>query len=189
MSTQISMNVFLHSLLIDKKMNNFTVAEAKETLLREHIEFVDDVEARKFIYRQLTRHIKKGLLNREEVSNNDKNKVIYSKTEKFFTSNIVAVKRARKTIKQATINNTPQTFTTLNYKIELEKELLTHRIDFNTTLEEAKEYKRLASRFPSLQEKLRKYELDTKNKSTKLLGKINALQNILSDITIEDQAC
>jgi len=189
MSTQISMNVFLHSLLIDKKMNNFTVTEAKDALLREHIEFVNDVEARKFIYRQLTRHIIKGLLKRKEVCNNDKNIVIYSKTEKFFASDISAVHRGRKIIKQATINNTPQTFTTLNYKIELEKELLIHRIDFNTTLEEAKEYKRLASRFPSLQEKLREYELDTKNKSTKLLGKINALQNILGDITIEDQAC
>jgi hypothetical protein len=183
------MNVFLHSLLIDKKMNNFTVTEAKDALLREHIEFVDDIEARKFIYRQLTRHIKKGLLNREEVCNNDKNKVIYSKTEKFFTSDIVAVKRTRKIINQATFNNTSQAFPTLNYKIQLEKELLTHRIDFNTTLEEAKEYKRLSSRFPNLQEKIQEYELETKNKSTKLLGKINALQNILGDRAIEDQTC
>ena len=189
MSKQVNMNVFLHSLLIDNKMNNFTVTEAKDALLREHIEFIDDTEARKFIYRQLTRHIKKGLLKREKVCSNDENKVIYSKTEKFFSSDISAVKRGRKIIKQATINNTSQTLPTLNYKIELKKELLTHRIDFNTVLEEAKEYKRLATRFPNLQEKLQEYELDTKNKSTKLLGKINALQNILGDITIEGQAC
>jgi hypothetical protein len=48
MSKKANMNVFLHFLLVIKQMNNFTVTQAKETLLREQSEFTDPVETRKF---------------------------------------------------------------------------------------------------------------------------------------------
>lgn len=60
------MNVYLHFLLVIKQMNEFTVSEAKDALLNEQPEFTDEVETRKFIYRQLTRNVEKGLLERVE---------------------------------------------------------------------------------------------------------------------------
>ncbi|MDN2664158.1 hypothetical protein OW492_12320 [Psychromonas sp. 14N.309.X.WAT.B.A12] len=54
MSNKVDMNVFLHSLLVTKQMDNFTISEAKEALIAHLVEFTDPVEARKFIYRQLT---------------------------------------------------------------------------------------------------------------------------------------
>lgn len=85
MSNKVDMNVFLHSLLVTKQMDNFTISEAKEALIAHHVEFTDSVEARKFIYRQLTRGIEKGLINRSDNPNNKIRKVIYSKTELFLT--------------------------------------------------------------------------------------------------------
>ena len=63
------MNVFLHFLLVTKQMNYFTVTEAKEALMREYSEFDNPAEARKFIYRQLSRNVDKGLLKRTDSSN------------------------------------------------------------------------------------------------------------------------
>ncbi len=76
MSNKVDMNVFLHSLLVINKMNNFTVTEAKNALLAEHPEFIDSEVARKFVYRQLTHNIKKGLIKRTDYFSNGKKKVI-----------------------------------------------------------------------------------------------------------------
>lgn len=78
---------------------------------------------------------------------------------------------------------------TAKYKIELKRELMAYEIDLNTTLEEVKEYKRLSTRFPELQDKLKLHQSQAKDKSIKLLGKIHALQNLLSYTVTENQPC
>jgi len=193
MSKTVEMNVFLHSLLVIKQMNDFTVSEAKEALLREHAEFTDGVEARKFIYRQLLRNVEKGLLERIESLDGGVTKVLYSKTEEFFVSIILPkkqnmkprVKRARKPLR----TKEEKVIKTSDYQAELKMELQTYEIDLNASLEEAKEYKRLADRFPELQEKIQQHQSQAKTKSIKLLGKINALQNLLGHKITDHQSC
>jgi hypothetical protein len=189
MSNKVDMNVFLHSLLVIKQMNNFTVLEAKEALLKGHAEFTDDVEARKYIYRQLTRSTEKGLLKRTDCFESGSKQVIYSKTDKLLASSIVPIKR-RSRKKKITIRKEPvKVAKKISYEAELKKELLAYEIDLNTTLEEAKEYNRLSERFPELQEKLKEHQSQAKDKSIKLLGKINALQNLLSYTVTGYKAC
>ncbi len=189
MSNKVDMNVFLHSLLVIKQMNNFTVSEARDALLKDHAEFTDETETRKFIYRQLTRNIEKGLIKRTDCFNGGSKKVIYSKTDKLLASSIVPIKRGAKA-KKITVHKTPARISeTLSYKNELKKELLTYEIDLNTIIEEAKEYKRLASRFPELKEKLQQHQSQARNKSIKLLGKVNALQNLLGYTLSGHQPC
>ena len=89
MSKKANMNVFLHFLLVIKQMNNFTVTQAKDALLREQSGFTDAVETRKFIYRQLTRNVAKGLLKRTNKLRKGVKEVIYSKTELFLNLEIV----------------------------------------------------------------------------------------------------
>ena len=189
MSNKVNMNVFLHSLLVIKQMNNFTVLEAKDALVKDHAEFTDDVEARKFIYRQLTRSIEKGLMKRTDCFDSGSKQVIYSKTDKLLASSIVPIKReikARKASGKKKLVKIPEA---AKYKIELKKELMAYEIDLNTILEEAKEYKRLSTRFPELQDKLKLHQSQAKDKSIKLLGKINALQNLLSYTATGHQSC
>ena len=189
MSNKVDMNVFLHSLLVKKKMDNFTVSEAKEVLLANHVEFTDPVEARKFIYRQLTRNIEKGLIKRIDKPNERIKKVIYSKTDLFFSSTVVPIKRVKKDKKELQRKPQKREVKTIRYQTELKKELLTYEIDLNTLLEESKEYKRLSSRFPELQAKLELHQFQAKERSIKLLGKLHALQNLLGYETSGTPSC
>lgn len=194
MSKQANMNVFLHFLLVIKQMNNFTVTEAKNALLHEQSEFTDAVETRKFIYRQLTRNVAKGLLKRTNKVNKGAKEVIYSKTELFFNLEIVPSSRGSSAKSIEIINNNStnakvEKLQITEYQDELKKDLLTYEIDLNTVLEEAKEYKRLTVRYPKLHEQLQLHHTQAKEKSIKLLGKINALQTLLGNEKIEKPLC
>jgi len=188
------MNVFLHFLLVIKQMNNFTVTQAKDALLREQPTFTDAVETRKFIYRQLTRNVAKGLLKRTNKVNKGSKEVIYSKTELFLNSEIVPRSREAKTKEISTVNigatkTLSEKVKVIEYQEELKKDLLTYEIDLNTVLEEAKEYQRLTARYPKLHEQLQQHHTQAKEKSIKLLGKINALQTLLGNKITENQPC
>lgn len=188
------MNVFLHFLLVIKQMDNFTVTQAKDALLREQSEFTDAVETRKFIYRQLTRNVAKGLLKRTNKLNKGAKEVIYSKTELFLNLEILPSSRGAR-VKQINTANTGAKNTSsekvkvIEYQEELKKELLTYEIDLSTLLEEAKEYKRLTTRYPKLHEQLQLHHSQAKEKSIKLLGKINALHTLLGNEKTEKQLC
>ena len=187
MSQQVNMNVFLHYLLVTQKMNDFTVAEARDALLTEYTEFTDEVESRKFVYRQLTRNIEKGLIKRTDCFEDGTKKVRYSKTDKFFSSKIVPITRRSKQRTHATKfpTNTP---IAVDYKTELQKELITYEIDLNASIEEVKEYKRLSTRFPELKEKLQQHQEQAKNQSVQLLGRVHALQKLLG-YKVKGQSC
>ena len=189
MSKKVNMNVFLHSLLVIKKMNEFTVIEAKDALLHEQNEFTDSTEARKFIYRQLLQGINNGLLKRTDHFKDGIKKVLYSKTDKFFASTIVPTNRGSKQKKTYSKKIVSPELKMSNYKALLEKELITYEIDLNACIEEAKEYKRLSSRFPELKEKLQQHHLQTKNQSIQLLGKVHALQKLLGYTIRGYQSC
>tara|TARA_R110002020_G_scaffold170772_1_gene360656 strand:- start:720 stop:1304 length:585 start_codon:yes stop_codon:yes gene_type:complete len=194
MSKKANMNVFLHFLLVIKQMNNFTVTQAKDALLREQSGFTDAVETRKFIYRQLTRNVAKGLLKRTNKLRKGVKEVIYSKTELFLNLEIVPHSR-RSRAKDIHISNNNSTDATAEkleiteYQEELKKDLLTYEIDLSTLLEEAKEYKRLTTRYPKLHEQLLRHHSQAKQKSIKLLGKINALHTLLGNEKTEKQLC
>ncbi|GLS89083.1 hypothetical protein GCM10007916_01500 [Psychromonas marina] len=189
MSNKVDMNVFLHSLLVIKQMNDFTVAEARDALLREHAEFTDEVETRKFIYRQLSRNIEKGLIKRTDCFDSGSKQVIYSKTDKLLASSVVPIKRGSKAPKVTHKKEAVKVPETARYRTELHKELMAYEMDLNTTLEEAKEYKRLSARFPDLKDKLQQHQSQAKDKSIKLLGKIHALQNLLGYTVTGHQTC
>ena len=160
-------------------MNEFTVIEARDALLHEHTEFTDSTEARKFIYRQLLWGINNGLLKRTDHVDDGIKTVIYSKTKEFFTATFSPAKRGEIQKQKSTRKATAVKPNTENYKVLLEKELMTYEIDLNTCIEEAKEYKRLSTRFPELKEKLQHHHLQAKSQSTQLLGKVHALQKLL----------
>lgn len=189
MSNKVDMNVFLHSLLITKQMNNFTVTETKEALLHEHAKFTDDKKTRMFIYRQLSRNIKKGLIKRTDHFDRATKQIIYSKTKMFFASSITPVKRETKSQKSIQVILPVTEPKIINYEAALKNELIAYEIDLKTTLEEAKEYKRLSARFPELEEKVQQYQSEAKNRSIKILGKVHALQTLLGYSVTEYPLC
>ena len=179
MSQKVNMDVFLYYLLMTQKMNDFTVSEAKEVLFREKDEFFSLEEARKYIYRQLSRNIKIGMLKRADHFDAGVKKVLYSKTEKYFASIIMPIERLNK-LKTIGLNKGNLHDQKSNiYQALLEKELKLYEIELNANIEEAKEYKRLAVRFPELKERLQLHQLQARSESTEMLGKIRALKKLL----------
>jgi len=183
------MNVYLHFLLVIKQMNRFTVTEAKDALLDERSEFNDDVETRKFVYRQLTRSVEKGLLERAENLDGGVKKTLYSKTDLFFAAKVEPLIRSRKIKKYKQQHSVDKAVNAIDYQKELKKELKAYEIDLSTVFEEAKEYKRLSERFPNLQKKLEQHHSSAKDKSIKLLGKIHAIQNLLGYAVTSYESC
>ena len=183
------MNVYLHFLLVIKKMNGFTVTEAKDALLDERSEFNDDVETRKFIYRQLTRSVEKGLLEREKSLGGGANKTLYSKTDLFFTVKIEPILKGKKIKQVKPPHIADKAGNEIDYQHELKKELRAYEIDLSTVFEEAKEYKRISERFPNLQKQLEQHHSSAKDKSIKLLGKIHAIQNLLGYAVTGYESC
>ena len=158
-------------------MNDFTVAEARDVLIREHSKFTEPNEARKYVYRQLLWGINKNILKRTDKLEGGLKKVLYSKTEAFFALTFVPAKHGTKQNKSNEV--TPAKFYNEDYQTILEKELIAYEIDLTASFEEAKEYKRLSIRFPRLKEDLMQYRLQAKKESTLLLGRVNALQKLL----------
>ena len=168
-------------------MNEFTVIEARDALLQEHTEFTDADVARKYIYRQLLWGVKNGLLKRAEHFDDGVKKVIYSKTDAFFSSAFIPVKRGKK--QKPHRKNIATKSNSENYKALLEKELMAYEMDLNASIEEVKEYKRLSTRFPELKEKLQQHHQQARNQSTQLLGKVHALQKLLGYKVTGPQSC
>ena len=168
-------------------MNDFTVTEARDVLLREHSKFTGPNEARKYIYRQLLWGINKKILERKDHLENGVKKVVYSKTETFFALTFIPTKHGKKQNKSGKV--VPEKPATEDYQSVLEKELIAYEIDLTVSLEEANEYKRLSSRFPGLQKELQQYQLQAKQQSTLLLGRVHALQKLLGIKKEGDNQC
>lgn len=54
-----------------------------------------------------------------------------------------------------------------------------HQIDLDASLAELEEYNELVMQFPELKKDIRNVYLNTRENSSKLLGKVNALKNVL----------
>jgi hypothetical protein len=167
MSKVVGMNVFLHFLLVIKEMNDFTVSEAKGVLLDERSEFTDPVETRKFIYRQLTRNVAKGLLERTDKSDGGIKKTIYAKTDLFFESTVSVLLRKSKVI---TDN---EKYTKLILKLNH------YKAELLLNIGESEAYKELYSEYPELVDEIQPEFNKAKDNNTRLLGKIRAVEGLL----------
>ncbi|MAI31024.1 hypothetical protein J3362_13215 [Marinobacter sp. NFXS11] len=64
----------------------------------------------------------------------------------------------------------------------LMEELSTRKVELIASIGEAEEYQRLCKKFPSLQQTVRTQYLESRERSTKLLGQLRAVETILADI-------
>ena len=177
MSKKMDINVFLHFLLVIKDMNNFTVTEAKDILLDGKEEFTDDIETRKFIYRQLTRNVKKGLLKRTEKSDSGVNKVIYSKTNLFFTVTVGVLFRKSK----VNVGG--------DKRLKLITKLNHYKAELLLNIGESEAYKEVYSEFPELVDEIKPESNKAKDNNTIILGKIRAVEGLLGQVRSLNKIC
>lgn len=173
-STKISAE--MHKLLIEKRMDGFSVVEARDASLNIEKGTQNLDEARKKIYRQIWQYQQKGWLRSEGEGRNKK----YFQTEQFRELQVAPRKKATRTasIKECTTDYSVLFRESNEYKGELE-----------IVLGEIEEYQSLRSRFPELECKLTPLLQQAKERSAHLLGKVNGLTNVLKTLSEDCQAC
>lgn len=170
----IKINEKMYSLLVEQQLNNFSVIALRDTYLASDLGETCPIEARKFVYRQILRLQEKGLLSKQEgESTRD---ATYSKT-KLFNSTQIYSKSCNNVSDIASIlpkqRDSAITF--------LQKELQQYQVDLSSGLAESEEYKRLAKMLPELKPQLETCFVRSREKCSKLLGQITAIETLLSD--------
>ena len=175
---RITIKPELLHVLCHLSVESFTVADLTKAYLGDpDSRHKNKKPARQFIYRNMIRMIKAGLMERINV---DGGWPHYSLTKQFHKCyQATATKNKTLDLKQGL--SPPQklkneTITVIN---PLKERLGKHRTDMLCALGEAEEYNELCSEFPNLSSETQVLYNEARERSTMLLGKIKALESLL----------
>ncbi|MCB5361729.1 hypothetical protein [Vibrio lentus] len=173
-STKIS--AVMHKLLIEKRMDGFSVMEMRDALINLKEATQDPDEARKRVYRQIWQYQKRNWLRSEGEGRRKR----YFQTEAFKELDVTPRKNAKREtlIKECTPDYSVLFRESNEYKGELE-----------IVLGEIDEYQSLRCRFPELESRLTPLLQQAKERSAHLLGKVNVLTNVLTTLSEDCQSC
>ncbi|TNZ67685.1 hypothetical protein CGK42_20610 [Vibrio parahaemolyticus] len=164
----------MHKLLIEDKMDGFSVVELRDAAIVIEQDLVNLGNARRTVYRQVLRFTKNHWL-RSEGSGRQKR---YFQTDLFKTLQSTAESSCVDTVSSARPDYSILGHERNHSKGELE-----------IVLGEIKEYQSLNERFPELAPKLNPYLEQAKERSAHLLGKINVLTNALNTLSGSSEKC
>lgn len=170
-------NKYMFELLIEESMDKFSVVELRDRFHEITAKKHSLDEARKYVYRQILAYKKKGWLTCEGQGR----RKIYIKSDLFNNLEFIepnAIKKARFLPEKASFKG--------NYST-LIKEKFNSEGELAIALGEVDEYQTLMARFPTLSCSLLNLFDDAKDRSAKLLGKINALSKVI-DLTCHNDA-
>ncbi|MGF1728482.1 hypothetical protein [Photobacterium kasasachensis] len=166
-----AINPYMYKLLIEKEMDDFSVLEARDELVSTTEHMTDLDEARRVIYRQILSFLRKGWLVH---CGNGRDKR-YSQTE-LFKQLSVEPKASRKQVSLPRDSDYSTQHCSLT---ALAKEKKQYEGELAITLGEVEEYQSLMERFPKNRDALFPLFSEAKERSAKLLGKMNALSNAI----------
>jgi len=135
----------------------------------------DQNSVRKYIYKELLRLETAGVIERHEGETGRGCKFIY----RGVPSTISLRDKCSPFAQTGQKNKSSMDPTTLN---GLKEELSKRKVELMTSIGEAEEYQRLYKRFPDLQHAVRNQYLESRDRSTKLLGQLRAVETVLADI-------
>ena len=170
----VKINAQLNTILQDENFDNFHVTQLRDAYLENSSVVQDLVEARKYIYRQILRLVKKGLLLKKGTKNS-KN-TVYQKSELFFIANFIVQNEMNSKVNKPD----PSTTGTSLAIPQLEERLKQSEIDLLTSIGESEEYIRLYKSFPEMKLHLESQYLQARESSSKLLGQIKAIKSVLA---------
>lgn len=183
-----SLSPEFYSVLIEGNLNNFTVMELRDAIIRECKDETDMTlrDYHKRAYRVVLRLLTAGLL---EKSKDISEFARYKKTPLFVASVFkqrVTVYRGPKQPRQ------PKQPTQVEHgapslpvkdpciRDELDQLVKTYQVDLLSSIGESEEYLRLHQTYPQLKAKLEPHYLKSRDVSSKILGKIRAIESVLA---------
>jgi hypothetical protein len=170
----IKINTQLNTILQDESFDNFHVTQLRDEYLTNSSVSQDLVQARKYIYRQILRLVKKGLLLKKGTKNSKK--VVYQKSELFSKTNFIV-----QSTTEDKVNRPKAIIVGTNTAVQqLEERLKESEVDLLTSIGESEEYMRLYQSFPEMKAHLEFQYLQARENSSKLLGQIKAIKSVLA---------
>ena len=167
-----NLNKVMYLLLVEKRIDNFSVSELVETYMHLYSSSKNELKARVFIHRQLYRLVNQGYLLKHGKKNT--HKIKYTLTEKF---------------KQKFCNlSNPKAkgyfITEEEVKAALKNRLKEYECNLLISTSEMEEYENFMEEYPAIMAILRrKFELANEEKY-RYLGRITAVKKILSECNI-----
>jgi len=170
-------NVYIYKLLIDKKMDGFSIVEARD-IARMFPESPRDInELRKIIYRQISKCIKSGWL-RCEGSGREKR---YYKTDDFYA---LSFEPRKPRLKKRTFQVSSTNQVSNDYS-ELTVERKRLKGELEVTLGEIEKYNVLKEQYPEQFQLLERLQVAANEKAALFMGNINAITNMLNSLSHE----
>ncbi|MFH0264754.1 hypothetical protein [Vibrio rumoiensis] len=176
MKRPIQINALIHNLLIEKKMDGFSITEVRDALLFHTGESLNPAETRKKVYRQILRLEKKEWLYSDGSGRNKR----YFKSEVFKQQSLLKDTNNEFDIE---LGRTASDYSVL--KVERDK----HAGELEITLNEIDECRSIISRFPDLEKELAPFQQELKDRSTSLLGKLNVLTYVIKVLSKGRSSC
>ncbi len=170
----IKINTQLLSIIQDESFNNFSVTQLRDAYLASTLVSHDLVEARKYVYRQILKLVKNGLLLKKGRKNSKQ--IVYQKSEMFFKAEFNEQSSSATSVNKIipAIVNTNDTIQ------QLEERLKESEVDLLTSIGESEEYMRLYKSFPEMKTHLKSRYLQARENSSKLLGQIKAIKSVIA---------
>ena len=191
MKSAVKLHPYTYNLLIEKDFNSFSSNHLRDALLEISDGYLHVTEARKFVRRQLHRLEARGLIHKIEDSSGQ-SKVLYKKTERFYSTTFTAGKIPR----NSCLNIVPEKAKSPApaadvdaFMTNLNHEKVTHEARLAVVLSEIEEYQSLMQRFPDRKKELMDFYHQAKNHSATLLGRVTALSKVLGLGTEEHCTC
>jgi hypothetical protein len=163
----------LHTILQDENCNNFQVVQLRDAFLAASPSNQSASEAYEFIYRQVSKLIKKGVF--KKVSRENSKKAIYQKTEQFSQVSFVISQRSEDA------RHSSKLLDKIGHDAiyQLKERLKQSEVDLLTSIGESEEYIRLYHSFPEMKVHLESQYMLARENSSKLLGQIKAIKSVL----------
>ncbi len=167
----------------------FTVTDLRNAYLENSkIPGLSPVEARKIIYRQILRLLKHQLLEKIPSKENSREHR-YRKTERF--QSLSAEKKVpltpKSVIREEAVTTSHSEGVSIDVKNHLLERLKGYRLDLLTSLGESEEYEALYEAFPELKSVLQKRYNQSRDHSSKVLGKVKALETLVSSAKVDSK--
>lgn len=191
MSTKdITIDKDLLSILLDEQMETFQLKDLLEFYCQEYLPSptrVNRNRARQWLSSQVKRLCKLGLL--ETVENDSSKQNVFQRTDRFNTAPFSPMTSSLKHkedfqgVDDISDEYGEQDSDSNNLIHKLKERALQYQVDLMTTIAESEEYKRLYADFPTLKMELEPEYHKARERSSKLLGQLKAIEFIISRCT------
>ena len=158
------LNTKIHTLIVENELDHFTLLDIRKAYEKAFDDKTNATEVRKYLYRQIYRLVKEGLLAKNGLHNSQN--ITYSKTllfmDKFHSTSTTESK---------------------NHGVDcsisgIENKLVSYKVDLSASIAESEEYQKFSKENPHFGAIIYEKLQSSRERSSRLLGQVKAMENI-----------